>query len=253
MPKTISKKKDYNRNFINPDINIDNSKMNPENDISENNIGNILSYIRPSFPPIIKIDDLIKNAKTTNKRKSIPNAFIVYRMALIKEYRIKNRKLPPMAELSKIAKNSWDLEPKEVKDYYEEFVKEAKSIYNKSNVQIVMDKHVSDSRNCIKNEQALNQTVSNIMEVMDDVMVYEADDCITYSTDQINNIQDTIVLPIEDTFYMDNSYFQIQNFAINAEYYSQFNNMVFPDIISIDPCQDYISMTEQVIDYMLGN
>lgn len=252
MPKTILKKKDYNRTFINPDINVDNSKMNTEIDISENNISNIISYIRPSFPPIVKIDDLIKNAKMNNKRKSIPNAFIVYRMALIKEYRIKNRKLPPMAELSKIAKNSWDLEPKEVKDYYEDFVKEAKSIYNKSNVQIVMDKHVSGSKNCIKNEQALNQTMSNIMNVMD-VMDDGADDRITYSAEQINNIQDTIVLPIEDTFYMDNSYFQIQDFAINTEYYPQFNNMIFPDIISFDPCQDYISMTEQVIDYMLGN
>jgi hypothetical protein len=242
MPKALSKKKDYDRT-------VDNSKLNSEINISENNINDILSYVRPSFPPIIKVDDLIKNARMNNKRKSIPNAFIVYRMALIKEYRIKNRKLPPMAEISKIAKSSWDIEPKEVKDYYEEFVREAKSIYNKSNVQIVMDKHMNDSKNYIKNEQALNQTKSNTMDVIDDVI----GDCTIYGAEKVDNVQDTFVLPIEDTFYLDNSYFQIQNFAFNTEYYSQFNNMIFPDIIGFDPNQDYITMTEQVIDYMLGN
>ncbi|GBB84171.1 hypothetical protein RclHR1_01080027 [Rhizophagus clarus] len=243
MPKAFLKKNYYNRTFINPtDVNFDNSKLNAGINIGSNNISDILNYVRPSFPPIIKIDDLINNAKMNNKRKSIPNAFIVYRMALIKEYRIKNRKLPPMSEFSKIAKNSWDMEPKEVKDYYEDFVKKAKSVYNRNNVQIVMDKHMSDSKKYVKPEKSSNQTESNTMDIIDD----EVDDCTIYGAEQINNIQNTMFFPIENTLYMDNSHFQIQNFAINAEYY-------FPDIISFYPNQDYITTTEQVIDYMLGN
>src|SRR2546430_16620321 len=55
---------------------------------------NILSDIKPSFPPTLKPNDLIQNnrksSNSNNKPKSLPNAFIAYRMALIEEYRIKN-------------------------------------------------------------------------------------------------------------------------------------------------------------------
>ena len=123
MPKTLLKKKNHNRTLINPaNVNIDNSKSNNETDISGNNSNNVLNYIRPSFPPTLKVDDLIKNDNTNNKRKSLPNAFIAYRMALMKEYRNNNRKLPPMGEVSKIAKNSWNMEPKHVKNFYESLV-----------------------------------------------------------------------------------------------------------------------------------
>src|SRR6266496_5424957 len=118
MPKTLLKKKNYNRTLINhANVSIDNSKSNNETD-------NVFNYIRPSFPPTLKIDDLIKNDNTNNKRKSLPNAFIAYRMSLMKEYRNNNRKLPPMGEVSKIAKNSWNMEPKHVKNFYESLVNE---------------------------------------------------------------------------------------------------------------------------------
>ena len=92
-----------------------NSNLNSETNISKNNFNN---NIKPTFPPILTLNDLIENAlksstSNNNKPKSLPNAFIAYRMALVKEYRIKSRKLPSMGELSKIAKDSWNIEPKQ--------------------------------------------------------------------------------------------------------------------------------------------
>jgi len=103
--------------------------------LNNKNKSNDIVDFKPSFPPKLTIDDLINN----HKRKSLrlPNAFIVYRMALIKEYRNRNRKLPPMGELSKIAKNYWNMEPKNIKDFYASLVKDAKNYMEHHNQMAV--------------------------------------------------------------------------------------------------------------------
>src|SRR5256885_16611969 len=101
MPKISLKKKSLNKN---------NSKLNNETNISGNNADND-NFIKPSFPPTLTTNDLIKNPSKpsiSNRRKKIPNAFIAYRTALMNEYRTNKRKLPPMGKFSQIAKNSWD-------------------------------------------------------------------------------------------------------------------------------------------------
>src|SRR5688572_15731064 len=86
---------------------------------------NYLVDIKPEFPPTLTKHDLIKNAlrtPSTNdtyvRPKTLPNAYIAYRMALVKEYRNKNLKFPPMGQFSKIAKKAWDKESQNVKDFY---------------------------------------------------------------------------------------------------------------------------------------
>ncbi|CAB4433171.1 unnamed protein product [Rhizophagus irregularis] len=145
MPKTSLKQK--NRKRVTSLI-LANNIDNPNN--------NNLIDIKPSFPPTLTIDELIKNSNANNKPKLVPNAFIVYRMALMKEYRIKKCKIPPVGKVSKIAKSSWNMEPKNVKDFYESLVKDAKSIYKQNNIQIVLDKHMND--------YAENKQKSNYMD-----------------------------------------------------------------------------------------
>ncbi len=75
------------------------------------NTNNALTNIKPIFPPTLTKHDPIGNALKTSptndiRPKTLPNAFIAYRMALIKEYHNKNVKLPPMGRFSKITKNS---------------------------------------------------------------------------------------------------------------------------------------------------
>src|SRR5688572_31510187 len=121
-------------------------KNNKRADINGNNFN---TDIKPKCPPILTINDLIKNAlksDTPNKRKpkTFPNAFIAYRMALIKEYRNKKVKLPPMGQLSKIAKTSWDEESQNVKDFYNKLVEDAKALYKQNTIQIVLDDHMNE-------------------------------------------------------------------------------------------------------------
>jgi hypothetical protein len=124
-----------------------NSKLN--NDNRNNSTNTLTTCIKPSYPSNLTANDLIKknNNPNNNKPKTFPNAFIAYRMALIKEYNSKGRKLPPMSEVSKIAKNYWDMESIRVKNFYESLVKDAKSIYKQNNIQIMLDKHMGHAEN----------------------------------------------------------------------------------------------------------
>ena len=102
MPKTSLKQKNNKRaNVSNNNSNID---------------------IKPIFPPTLTTNDLIKNAlksdsSNKSRAKTLPNAFIAYRMEFIKEYRKKNVKLPPMGQFSKIVKDSWNKESQNIKDF----------------------------------------------------------------------------------------------------------------------------------------
>ncbi|CAB4414941.1 unnamed protein product [Rhizophagus irregularis] len=107
MPKTPLKQK--NRKRVTSLINANNT----ETDISGHNSNNTLIDIKPSFPSTLTINELIKDSNTNNKPKLFPNAFIAYRMALMKEYRIKN-------------------------------FKDVKSIYKRNNIQIILDKHMNN-------------------------------------------------------------------------------------------------------------
>ncbi|RGB40158.1 hypothetical protein C1646_753636 [Rhizophagus diaphanus] len=144
MPK-ITLKQNYRKRdrFVNSNINTDNFNLRGKTKSGKGDSKNILTILKPSFPSTLMLDDLIKR-NNNNKPKLLPNAFIAYRMALMKEYRIKNCKLPPMGEVSKIAKNSWNLEPKQVKDFYESLVEDAKTIYKQNNIQIILDKHMDN-------------------------------------------------------------------------------------------------------------
>ncbi|CAG8585705.1 6301_t:CDS:2, partial [Funneliformis caledonium] len=56
--------------------------------------------LKPTFPPTLTIDEIMPKYVNNKSNKSIifPNAFIIYRMALLKEYRKENIKPPSMAE-----------------------------------------------------------------------------------------------------------------------------------------------------------
>ncbi|SRR6266540_7524268 len=49
-----------------------------------------------------------------------------------------------MGQLSKIAKNSWNKESQNVKDFYNKLSEDAKSLYRQNTIQIVLDKHMNE-------------------------------------------------------------------------------------------------------------
>jgi hypothetical protein len=189
---------------------LENSTSKLNKSTNNNNSNDILTNnIKPTYPPIITIYDLIKPIKP----KLPPNSFFIYRIALIKEYRIKNYKLPPMVELSKIAKKYWDMEPKNVKDFYASLAKDAKSFYFKyfsDNYEEVTKRN--QNQKC----DATRSAVENINEN------HHIQDIFT--SDQNNNATNTS--QINNSPNYDNSY--------------DLNSML-----------EYIRILEQIIDYYL--
>ncbi|GES96716.1 hypothetical protein GLOIN_2v1784135 [Rhizophagus clarus] len=81
----------------------------------------------------------------------VPNAFIAYRMTLIREYRNKNKniKLPRMGDFSRIAEDSWNKEPQHRSQVlYQETSRDKRRVYcdAKSNIVPIQDNAISTSR-----------------------------------------------------------------------------------------------------------
>ncbi|CAB4379827.1 unnamed protein product [Rhizophagus irregularis] len=221
MPKTTLKKQKNCKQFTPIHyVDINNSKLNNQPIINENNSkNNIFTILKPKFPPIVTVKDLIKNNNTKNKPKLFPNAFIAYRMALMKEYHNNNCKLPPMSEISKIAKNSWNMEPKHVKKSYESLVKNAKSTYMKNNIQIVLDKH-------------MNYTENN----RENTVIYD-------TVESVNNVAST-----ENSSHNND----INSPCINFTDISQVNSFTNYDTSYEISDREYIKVLEQIIGRLLG-
>ncbi|CAB5189597.1 unnamed protein product [Rhizophagus irregularis] len=119
MPKISSKQK--NRKIVTSSMKNNKNNRN-NNNINSFHLRNDLAEVKPSFPTTVTMKDLIRNAVNSYSRRSLPNAFFAYRMALINEYRIKNQ-------------------PDYVKDSYKTLTRDAKSLYKQN--QIVLDKNMN--------------------------------------------------------------------------------------------------------------
>ncbi|CAB4417284.1 unnamed protein product [Rhizophagus irregularis] len=90
--------------------------------MSLSKIENQINQFRPPFPPIITAHELLNY-------KSVPNHFIIYRIAVKMECKSKNiiieRKF-----VSNIASILWKSEPASVKNTYKEIENDAKILYN---------------------------------------------------------------------------------------------------------------------------
>ncbi|KAG9288149.1 hypothetical protein G9A89_000944 [Geosiphon pyriformis] len=94
-----------------------------------------IDYIRrPSFPPQVLIEDIIFNAvkklEKAGKVSKIPNAFMIYLMALRKEYTKRNIGATKMRALASYASVLWGKEKLHVKTKYNELHFEAQVRFN---------------------------------------------------------------------------------------------------------------------------
>jgi len=236
MPKTFLKQKNNKRAtslIINSNIDTTN--------IGDNNSNNVLIDIKPKFPPTLTTNDLIKNAlkaDTSNKSKakSLPNAFIAYRMALIKEYRNKNLKLPQMGHLSKIAKNSWNKESQIVKCFYNKLAEDAKYLYKQSTIQIVLDSHMNKHIN--ESFSTTTTTNSTSFITNNSSMKSTSPNFTTNESEQFSPLQNSSNgYPIQDSIFSVHS----NNFGPLYEMNSIINDR-----------EEYIRFLEQTIYYLLG-
>ncbi|CAB4404703.1 unnamed protein product [Rhizophagus irregularis] len=262
MPKnTLRRQKSLKHfTFINSNVSdVDNSNLNNETNFNGNNYNNLFINLKPAFPSTITTKDLIKNANTNNKPKWFPNAFIAYRMALVREFRIKNCKLPSMGEVSKIAKNFWNMEPKNVKDFYEALVKEAKSTYKKNNIQILLDKHMDYME---QGSDVTEKQLEKVNPIHNSVASAENNNNAGIPTVNISLVTD---IPYEINSTLNNREYPIHNSVASAE---NNNNAGIPtanislvnslpdipyELSSTLNDREYIKVLEQIIENLIGS
>ncbi|CAG8445596.1 uncharacterized protein OCT59_023660 [Rhizophagus irregularis] len=266
MPKnTLRRQKSLKHfTFINSNVSdhVDNSNLNNETNFNGNNYNNLFINLKPAFPSTITTKDLIKTANTNNKPKWFPNAFIAYRMALVREFRIKNCKLPSMGEVSKIAKNFWNMEPKNVKDFYEALVKEAKSTYKKNNIQILLDKHMDYTE---QGSDVTEKQLEKVNPIHNSVASAENNNNAGIPTVNISLVNSLPDIPYEINSTLNNREYPIHNSVASAE---NNNNAGIPtanislvnslpdipyELNSTLNDREYIKVLEQIIANLIGS
>jgi len=87
--------------------------------------------VRPSFPPKISAQDLIPTECSKTETVRIPNAFIAYRMALVRE--LKSKKVAcHRSNVSSLASKLWAEEPEDVKNTYRKMATDAQLLHNQA-------------------------------------------------------------------------------------------------------------------------
>ncbi|CAB4379817.1 unnamed protein product [Rhizophagus irregularis] len=122
-----------------------------------------------------------------------------------------------MGEVSKIVKNTWNIEPKHVKDFYESLVEGAKLSYKQNNIQIVLDKHI----NYMENNQEGDVTHDENLNSVNSLIVMKL----------------VFLVSVQLIFLLNNST------SINTSY----------DVNSTPNDREYIGVLEQIINYLLRN
>ncbi|CAG8579471.1 10750_t:CDS:1 [Ambispora gerdemannii] len=90
----------------------------------------LTGLIRPSFPPIISVGELVPDTtRKGNVPKKASNAFFIYRKSCIRKMRVNGISIP-MPKASIIIGVLWANELPLVKNEYKQLAEEAKELYN---------------------------------------------------------------------------------------------------------------------------
>src|SRR5438105_4772050 len=94
------------------------------------------------------------------------------------------------------------MEPKHVKNFYESLVKEAKSIYKKNNIQIVLDKHmdyVEQESGVTCGAERQIESVNENLPIHDSVTSAENNNNISFPTADISYSTINYIRTLEET------------------------------------------------------
>jgi hypothetical protein len=126
------------------------SQKNPEN-----------SNLRPPYPPVITAQDLIPT-DVSNKVESvrIPNAFIAYRMALVRE--LKSKKVAcHRSNVSSLASRLWAEEPEDVKNTYRKMATDAQMLHNQARGLTFLSYEQSTSTDNVMQEETSSEIINH--------------------------------------------------------------------------------------------
>ncbi|CAJ0762701.1 14527_t:CDS:1, partial [Entrophospora sp. SA101] len=89
-------------------------------------------FVKPPFPPVIDVRELITKQNNGKLPTRSPNAFIIYRKVFLDTAQADGYTLP-MTVISAMVSKSWESEPQYVKDEYKKLAKEAFNRLNEMN------------------------------------------------------------------------------------------------------------------------
>ncbi|RGB41837.1 hypothetical protein C1646_751610 [Rhizophagus diaphanus] len=118
--------------------------------------------IRPPFPPVITAQDLIPTDISSNKVESvrIPNAFIAYRMALVRQ--LKSQKVAcHRSNVSSLASRLWAEEPEDVKNTYRKMATDAQMLHNQARGLTFLSYEQSTSSDNVMQDETNSENINN--------------------------------------------------------------------------------------------
>jgi hypothetical protein len=115
----------------------------------------------PPYPPVITAQDLIPT-DVSNKVESvrIPNAFIAYRMALVRE--LKSKKVAcHRSNVSSLASRLWAEEPEDVKNTYRKMATDAQMLHNQARGLTFLSYEQSTSTDNVMQEETSSEIINH--------------------------------------------------------------------------------------------
>ncbi|CAI2165299.1 613_t:CDS:1 [Funneliformis geosporum] len=168
---------------------------------------------RPPFPPTLTARDLIP-AEINNGIEAVrtANAFIAYRMALVRE--LKLQRVPcHRSNVSSHASRLWAEEPEEVKDVYRKMATDAQLLYNKTRgITFLYEQPIPNGKCKIESE-----TQSSSTQVFEEKILSTKNPQYEAPTQQGNfmlNPPPPSVLDQEQSMYYDNSVESSSNVSV---------------------------------------
>ncbi|RIA88413.1 hypothetical protein C1645_774878 [Glomus cerebriforme] len=129
--------------------------------MNDNSLPNNSELVRPPFPPVITAQDLIPTDISSSKVETvrIPNAFIAYRMALVRQ--LKSQKVAcHRSNVSSLASRLWAEESEDVKNTYRKMATDAQMLHNQARGLTFLSYEQSTSTDNIMQEEPNSEIIN---------------------------------------------------------------------------------------------
>ncbi|GBC03190.1 hypothetical protein RclHR1_05000003 [Rhizophagus clarus] len=131
------------------------------------NFSQIKNNVRPSYPPIITAQDLIPMDISSSKVESvrIPNAFIAYRMALVKQLKLQ-KVACHRSNVSSLASHLWAEEPEDVKNTYRKMAIDAQKLHDQARglTFLSYEQFTTSDDNVMQDNETSSENINNTIK-----------------------------------------------------------------------------------------
>ncbi|RIA90897.1 hypothetical protein C1645_822724 [Glomus cerebriforme] len=182
--------------------------------MNDNSLPNNSELVRPPYPPVITAQDLIPTGISSNRTETmrVPNAFIAYRMALVRQ--LKSQKVVcHRSNVSSLASRLWAKESEDVKNTYRKMVTDAQMLHNQARGLTFIFYEKSTSTDNIMQEETNSEIINPLPQDIEAELL-------ALESLQIQPTLQQQQQPIITSMHFDNNNIPMTTFAP----FDQFNN-----------------------------